>query len=49
MPARKAEAIETLKAELEANGVKVSGRRGDDRCIYFQDPDGHRLQLMFKK
>jgi hypothetical protein len=48
MPARKAEAIETLKAELEANGVKVSGRR-DDHCIYFQDPDGHRLQLMFKK
>jgi catechol 2,3-dioxygenase-like lactoylglutathione lyase family enzyme len=40
---------ETLKAELEAHGVKVSGRPGDDHCIYFQDPDGHRLQLMFKK
>jgi hypothetical protein len=40
---------ETLKAELEAHGVGVSGRPGDDRCIYFNDPDGHRLQLMFRK
>ncbi len=40
---------ESLKAELEANGVKVSGRPGDDRCIYFSDPDGHRLQLIFPK
>ena len=40
---------EGLKAELEAHGVTVSGRPGDDRCIYFSDPDGHRLQLMFRK
>ena len=20
---------------------------GDDRCIYFDDPDGHRLQIMY--
>ena len=40
---------EGLKAELEAHGVRVSGRPGDDHCIYFQDPDGHRLQLMFRK
>ena len=40
---------ESLKAELEAHGVRVSGRPGDDHCIYFQDPDGHRLQLMFRK
>lgn len=40
---------ETLKAELESHGVKVSGRTGDDHCIYFQDPDGHRLQLIFRK
>ena len=40
---------ESLKTELEANGVSVSGRPGDDHCIYFQDPDGHRLQLMFRK
>ena len=36
---------ETLKAELEGRGVTVTGRPGDDRCIYFRDPDGHRLQL----
>lgn len=40
---------ESLKAELEAQGIKVSGRPGDDRCIYFNDPDGHRLQLVFRK
>jgi hypothetical protein len=37
---------ETLKAELEKNGVSVSGRPGENRCIYFRDPDGHRLQLV---
>jgi len=37
---------ETLKAELEMRGVAVTGRPGEDRCIYFRDPDGHRLQLM---
>jgi catechol 2,3-dioxygenase-like lactoylglutathione lyase family enzyme len=36
---------ETLKAELEKHGVAVTGRPGEDRCIYFRDPDGHRLQL----
>lgn len=40
---------ESLKAELEGAGVKVGGRPGDDHCIYFNDPDGHRLQLMFRK
>jgi catechol 2,3-dioxygenase-like lactoylglutathione lyase family enzyme len=39
---------ETLKAELEKNGVTVTGRPGEDRCIYFHDPDGHRLQLMVR-
>ena len=39
---------ETLKADLEKHGVTVSGRPGEDRCIYFQDPDGHRLQLMVR-
>lgn len=37
---------DTIKAELEKHGVAVSGRPGDARCIYFHDPDGHRLQLM---
>ena len=36
---------ETLKAELAKHGVAVTGRPGEDRCIYFRDPDGHRLQL----
>jgi catechol 2,3-dioxygenase-like lactoylglutathione lyase family enzyme len=40
---------ETLKAELERHGVEVSGRPGEDHCIYFRDPDGHRLQLMFRR
>ncbi len=40
---------ETLKAELEKRGVAVSGRPGEDRCIYFRDPDGHRLQLMMRE
>jgi catechol 2,3-dioxygenase-like lactoylglutathione lyase family enzyme len=39
---------ETLKAELENHGVTVTGRPGEDRCIYFNDPDGHRLQLMVR-
>jgi hypothetical protein len=38
-----------LKADLEKHGVVVSGRPGDDRCIYFDDPDGHRLQLMVRE
>ena len=40
---------ETLKGELERHGVAVSGRPGEDRCIYFRDPDGHRLQLVFQR
>jgi catechol 2,3-dioxygenase-like lactoylglutathione lyase family enzyme len=40
---------EALKADLEKHGVAVSGRPGDDRCIYFSDPDGHRLQLMIRE
>jgi hypothetical protein len=35
-----------VKATLEAAGVEVSGRPGDPHCIYFSDPDGHRLQVI---
>ena len=35
-----------VKAKLEEAGFKVSGRRGDPNCLYFNDPDGHRLQLL---
>lgn len=37
---------EEIKAYLEAHGLEVTGRRGEDRCVYFRDPDGHRLQLV---
>jgi len=37
---------EEARAILEAAGIKVSGRQGDPDCIYFDDPDGHRLQLL---
>jgi hypothetical protein len=40
---------EALKGELEKHGVAVTGRPGEDRCIYFRDPDGHRLQLMIPR
>ena len=38
---------ESIKAELEQAGVEVSGRPGDPNCIYFNDPDGHRLQILY--
>jgi hypothetical protein len=38
---------EETKARLEEEGVTVTGRPGDDTCIYFEDPDGHRLQLLY--
>ena len=37
---------EEVKSKLERSGCTVSGRPGDDHCIYFNDPDGHRLQLL---
>ena len=37
---------EDVKTTLEAYGCQVSGRPGDDRCLYFNDPDGHRLQVL---
>ncbi len=35
-----------VRALLENAGIKVHGRPGDPNCIYFNDPDGHRLQLL---
>jgi glyoxylase I family protein len=34
-----------IKKALAAHGVKATGRNADPDCIYFSDPDGHRLQL----
>ena len=39
---------EEVKALLESHGIEVRARRGDPRCIYFSDPDGHQLQLNVK-
>jgi catechol-2,3-dioxygenase len=35
-----------VKARLEAEGLTVTGRRADPNCLYFSDPDGHRLQVI---
>lgn len=35
-----------ITAELKGKGIQVSGRSDNDRCIYFKDPDGHRLQIV---
>ena len=35
-----------VRAILEKEGVAVTGRGGDSDCVYFDDPDGHRLQLL---
>jgi catechol 2,3-dioxygenase-like lactoylglutathione lyase family enzyme len=37
-----------VKARLERAGIEVRGRAGDPECVYFHDPDGHRLQLLYK-
>lgn len=37
---------EGVRAALEREGLRVTGRPGEDRCLYFSDPDGHRLQLL---
>jgi len=35
-----------VRAALKSAGIEVFGRGGDPDCIYFRDPDGHRLQLL---
>ena len=37
---------EEIVAALRSRGIKVEGRTGDERCIYFEDPDGHQLQIV---
>jgi catechol 2,3-dioxygenase-like lactoylglutathione lyase family enzyme len=36
-----------VKTTLETAGIAVHGRKGDPHCVYFSDPDGHQLQLLF--
>lgn len=38
-----------VKSILENAGIEVHGRQRDPTCIYFADPDGHRLQLLMPK
>lgn len=38
--------LERTKKTLENAGIEVHGRPGDPTCIYFHDPDGHKLQLL---
>ena len=35
-----------IKKALAQHGVKATGRSADPNCIYFSDPDGHRLQIV---
>ena len=37
---------EDVKAALEGAGCTVHGRPGDPQCLYFDDPDGHHLQVL---
>jgi catechol 2,3-dioxygenase-like lactoylglutathione lyase family enzyme len=38
--------LERTKKTLVDAGIEVHGRPGDPTCIYFHDPDGHKLQLL---
>ncbi|MEE8215021.1 MAG: VOC family protein [Alphaproteobacteria bacterium] len=37
---------EDTLARLAAHGIEAETRAGDPRCIYFGDPDGHRIQIL---
>ena len=39
---------EEAKARIEEEGITTRARQGDPTCIYFDDPDGHGLQLLYK-
>lgn len=38
--------VAAIKHALAARGVDAHGRRADPDCIYFNDPDGHSLQIV---
>ena len=38
---------ESIKETLEAAGAVVEARDGDPTCLYFDDPDGHRIQILY--
>lgn len=37
---------DAIKQALADRGIAANGRGGDPDCIYFSDPDGHRLQIV---
>jgi len=37
---------EQVKLTLANAGIEVHGRKNDPYCVYFNDPDGHNLQLL---
>ena len=37
---------DAIKQALADRGIAATGRGGDPDCIYFSDPDGHRLQIV---
>lgn len=39
---------EDAKNRLEEEGLTVTARDGDPDCIYINDPDGHRLQVLYR-
>ncbi len=41
-----AERYDDILAGLAAHGIEVETRANDPRCIYIDDPDGHRIQIL---
>ena len=39
---------EEAKARIEEEGITTRARDADPTCLYFTDPDGHGLQLLYK-
>ena len=39
---------EEAKARIEEEGITTRARDADPTCLYFNDPDGHGLQLLYK-
>lgn len=37
---------EEILGTLDQHGIVVQTRTGDPRCIYIDDPDGHRIQIL---
>lgn len=40
------QSYEETIARLNDHGIDVDTRSSDPRCIYFNDPDGHRIQIL---